>query len=159
MEVEGSLERVLGCVLPHEVAHTVLAHAVRRPVPRWADEGAAVLAEDHSQHSRHDRAARAALNAGRNVPLHRLFSSAEYPAQREEILTFYAQGYSVARFLVETRGRTTFLKFVDQGLRDGWDRAARASYSYQDVPALEKAWLAWMRKTATPTQAGTVAGR
>ena len=47
MVVEGTLERILASVVPHEVTHTVLAHYFREPVPRWADEGAACLSEDH----------------------------------------------------------------------------------------------------------------
>ena len=37
---------LLTAVLPHEVTHAVLAGQVgRRPIPRWADEGLAVLSE------------------------------------------------------------------------------------------------------------------
>src|SRR5687768_15889447 len=41
MNVQGSLERILDSVIPHEVSHTVFACHFRRPLPRWADEGAA----------------------------------------------------------------------------------------------------------------------
>ena len=40
MSVQGSLERILDSVLPHEVNHTIFASYFRRPLPRWADEGA-----------------------------------------------------------------------------------------------------------------------
>src|SRR5207245_5394864 len=35
MEIEGSLDRLVNSVLPHEVTHTVFAYYFRRPVPRW----------------------------------------------------------------------------------------------------------------------------
>src|SRR5947207_8952932 len=38
MHIEGTLERLLASVLPHEVTHTVFAYHFRQPVPRWADE-------------------------------------------------------------------------------------------------------------------------
>src|SRR5262249_45251975 len=46
MHIEGSVERLLNSVLPHEVTHTVFAYHFRCPVPRWADEGGAVLSDD-----------------------------------------------------------------------------------------------------------------
>src|SRR6516225_9302967 len=34
MHVEGSLDRLLASVLPHEITHTVFAHRFRCPLPR-----------------------------------------------------------------------------------------------------------------------------
>ena len=47
MTIQGSLERILDSVLPHEVTHTVFATHFRQPLPRWADEGGSVLSEDN----------------------------------------------------------------------------------------------------------------
>ena len=69
MTIQGSLERVLDSVLPHEVTHTVFATHFRRPLPRWADEGACTTVE-HRQ-----RAGQAADDARRSIanrPRHRL---------------------------------------------------------------------------------------
>ena len=46
MQIKGPKERLLNSVLPHEVTHTVFAYYFKQPVPRWADEGGAVLSED-----------------------------------------------------------------------------------------------------------------
>ena len=46
MHIEGPLDRLTASVLPHEVTHTVFAYYFRQPLPRWADEGGAVLSED-----------------------------------------------------------------------------------------------------------------
>ncbi|MCA9235164.1 MAG: hypothetical protein KDA44_06820, partial [Planctomycetales bacterium] len=35
MQVQGSCERVLDSVIPHEVTHTIFASHFRRPLPRW----------------------------------------------------------------------------------------------------------------------------
>jgi hypothetical protein len=139
MHVEGSLERILDNVVPHEVAHTVVAHYFRRPVPRWADEGIAVLSEGVREQTRHDRLLQAMLKtAGRTFPLKRLFSLTEFPSDR---LVLYTQGQSVASFLVEAKDRKTFLAFVKQGMGDGWDKACQAHYNYETTVELEQAWL------------------
>ncbi len=40
MSIQGSYERVLDSVLPHEITHTIFATHFGQPLPRWADEGA-----------------------------------------------------------------------------------------------------------------------
>src|SRR5260370_3132554 len=79
MNIEGSLDRLLASVLPHEVTHTVFAYYFRSPVPRWADEGGAGLSEDDVERNRHDMLCRQILNNGRQIPLPRLFSLTPYP--------------------------------------------------------------------------------
>ena len=49
-------------MLPHEVTHTVFAYYFRCPLPRWADEGGAVLSEDDIELDKHDKIVRQILN-------------------------------------------------------------------------------------------------
>src|SRR5262245_26211106 len=80
MQIQGTLERMLASVLPHEVTHTVFAHYFRCPVPRWADEGGSVLSEDDIERNKHEGLVRQILrSSGRAMPLRRLFSLREYP--------------------------------------------------------------------------------
>jgi hypothetical protein len=145
MHIEGSVERLLNSVLPHEVTHTVFAYRFRCPVPRWADEGGAVLSEDDIERNRHDQLVRQILNTpGRAIPLRRLFSLKEYPG---DVMALYAQGFSVSNFLVSTSNRQVFLDFVATGMNSGWDRAAQQFYHFDSVDDLEKAWLTHMRNT------------
>ena len=68
MTVEGSLERILNSVLPHEVTHTIFAAKFGRPLPRWADEGGAVLSEDATElEDRSDRSLPGAARGGASV--------------------------------------------------------------------------------------------
>jgi uncharacterized protein (TIGR03000 family) len=60
---------------------------------------------------------------------------------RLQAMALYAEGYSVTRFLVAARDRSTFLAFVKQGMHEGWDAAVREHYDYDSIEALEKAWL------------------
>jgi hypothetical protein len=151
MHIEGTLDRLLASVLPHEVTHTVFAFHFRQPVPRWADEGGSVLSEDEQERRRHDLLVRRIINDGRMIPLRRLFSLREYPS---DVMALYAQGFSVSEFLVSRSSRPAFLNFVYTGMAQGWDQAARAHYGFNSVEELEQAWIQYLRspKQAPPAQ-------
>ncbi|WP_020470604.1 peptidase MA family metallohydrolase [Zavarzinella formosa] len=145
MQIEGARERLKNSVLPHEITHTVFAHHFRQPVPRWADEGGSVYSEDDLERTRHDKLCKQILNSGEGIQLKALFQMKEYPRQ---VMTLYAQGYSVTKFLVEQSDRQTFLTFIGMGLHDGWDKAAKEVYNFRNVDTLEQAWLDHLRKVA-----------
>jgi hypothetical protein len=157
MHIEGSVNRLLASVLPHEVTHTVFAQYFRQPVPRWADEGGAVFSEDDLERQRHDALVRNILNTpGRPIPLRRLFALREYP---NDVMVLYAEGYSVTSFLVGQSNRQTFLAFVNHGMRAGWDDAAKRYYSYKSVEELEQAWLQNLRDTKRQPATQLASGR
>jgi hypothetical protein len=148
MHIEGTLDRLLASVLPHEVTHTVFAYYFRCPVPRWADEGGSVLSEDDVERGRHDQMVRQILNTpGRAIPLRRLFAMRDYP---RDVMVLYAEGYSVTSFLVGSSSRQAFLTFLAQGMRGDWDGAVRTHYRYNSVEELEQAWLQHLRNTRRP---------
>jgi hypothetical protein len=139
MRIEGTPDRLIASVLPHEITHTVLAYYFRTPVPRWADEGGSVLSEDDQERAMHEQTVQQILRApGRAIPLRRLFSLMQYP---RDVMVLYAEGYSVSNFLVGQSGRPVFLTFVAQGMQGDWDTAVRKSYGYRNVEELEKAWV------------------
>lgn len=144
MHIEGPLDRLLAAVLPHEITHTVFAHRFGRPVPRWADEGGAVLSEDEAEFRRHDAMCRAYLNSGKAIPMRRLFGLSEYPP---DVMALYSEGYCISAFLVRTGGKPRFLDFVDHGGRQGWDSACKRYSPYATVEAMEQAWLDYMQRT------------
>jgi hypothetical protein len=147
MNVQGPLDRILISVLPHEVTHTVFAYRFRCPLPRWADEGGSVLSEDDEERARHDRMVRQSLASGRAFRLRVLFEMRDYPRDTADVLTLYAQGYSISRFLVERSNRVAFLNFVGDGMRQGWDAAIQSHFRLRNVEELEEYWLNWMRGT------------
>src|SRR3990172_10605400 len=53
MSIQGSAERVIDSVLPHEITHMIFASHFRRPLPRWADEGGATSVEHLSEKNKH----------------------------------------------------------------------------------------------------------
>jgi len=142
MTVEGRLDRILASALPHEVTHTILASYFGGPMPRWADEGASLLSEDQCELERHDQIVNDLLTRRGELPLARLFLIEDYPS---DLMSFYGQGYSISRFLVEMGGRPRFLRFVRDGLKDNWDAATRAHYQVSNVRELDRAWRSWHR--------------
>ena len=54
MHIQGSRERILDSVLPHEITHTIFATHFGRPLPRWADEGACTTVEHVSEKAKQD---------------------------------------------------------------------------------------------------------
>jgi hypothetical protein len=153
MTVEGRLDRILASALPHEVTHTIFASYFGSPMPRWADEGASLLSEDDRELRRHDKIALDLLARRGEIPLTRLFVIEEYP---KDLMSFYGQGYSISRFLIEMGGRPRFLRFVRDGLKDGWDPATRIHYQLANVRELDRAWRSWHRVTLQASRASTL---
>src|SRR5690606_37286166 len=119
MNVQGTRERILDSVIPHEVSHTVFASHFRRPLPRWADEGAATLAEHEVEQRRQDLHLKQVWNSHK-IPLKTLLSMTEYPSDMRDVMTLYAQGYSLADYLVQKGGKPRYLKFLDLAEQEGW---------------------------------------
>lgn len=145
MKIQGPLDRLLVSVVPHEVSHTILASYFRRPLPRWADEGAATLAEDDQEKRRQRALVRSVLQNRRLIPLPTLLQMTEYPSDMQQVLTLYAQGYSLCDYLVQWKGRRPFLALLTDAHRAGWEAAFARHYGVKSLAQLEAAWLNWVR--------------
>jgi hypothetical protein len=144
MQIQGSLERILDSVLPHEVNHTIFACHFRRPLPRWADEGAATIVEHESEKKRQRLLNRQVMGTNKRIPLRHLLSMTEYPSEMQQVLTLYAEGYSLADFLLQTGGKKRYLMFLEDAHKNGWDEAIAKLYKYKNVEALEQHWGSWI---------------
>ncbi|MFO1007056.1 MAG: hypothetical protein U0929_13935 [Planctomycetaceae bacterium] len=147
MRVRGTLERVLDSVVPHEVCHTIFASKFRRPLPRWADEGAATLVEHPSERLRQVDLLNRVFGRRQQMPLQTLFEIREYPSNPEDLYTLYAEGYSLAEFLVQrtgSDGKRVYLDFLADALSGGWEKAVQKHYDYNSVSALEQDWGKWV---------------
>jgi hypothetical protein len=129
------------------MTHVILAHSFGQPMPRWADEGAAIMAENDKERSRYE--AHLQKTFSRMIPLRKLMPMTDYP---QEVLALFAEGFSLTRFLVESGDRQRFLSFVAQGMRDGWDEAVKTHYPFEKVEDLEKAWLAHLQQIRSAKQ-------
>ena len=143
MSIQGSRERILDSVLPHEITHTIFASHFRQPLPRWADEGACTTVEHESEKAKQKRMLIRFLKTGHGIAFSDLFAMKEYPA---DVMPLYSQGYSLARFLIAQGGKKKFLAFVGDGMRDeNWPRAVREHYGAESLWALQDTWLDWVR--------------
>ena len=142
MTIQGSAERVLDSVLPHEITHMIFASYFRRPLPRWADEGGATSVEHISEKQKHRQMLVQFLRTGRGIAFGQMFAMTEYP---QDVMPLYAQGYSLAEFLIYHGGRKKFVAFLADGMRDGqWSAAVERNYNISDLPALQNTWVAWV---------------
>jgi hypothetical protein len=143
------------------VTHTVIATHFRKPVPRWADEGIAIMSESPEELQRIRRLAlellandrtmksgefgnQALRGAGlellandRTMKLERLLPMKDYP---NDVMAFFVQGYSLTEFLVKRKDRATLLAFVMDGMDGGWGNAAAKYYGFRDLDEMEGAW-------------------
>ncbi len=151
MKVFGPPDRLLDAVLPHEITHTIFATHFGRPLPRWADEGACTTVEHESERAKNHRLLIDFLTGkpSRGIPFNRMFTMTEYP---HDILPLYAQGYSLAKFLIRQKDRQTFVAYIGEGLQRSdsldalaaWNEVTRKYYGYQDLSDLQLKWLKWV---------------
>ena len=142
MTIQGSRQRLLDSVLPHEITHMILASHFRRPVPRWADEGAATSVECDAERARYRGMLKRFLRSGRGLPFSTMFVLTEYP---RDVMPLYAQGFTLAEFLISQKGRKAYLEFLEEGMEtDNWPRAVKKHYGYPDIGNLQNRWLSWV---------------
>ncbi|MCC9604971.1 hypothetical protein LOC68_25315 [Blastopirellula sp. JC732] len=143
MEIQGSRERILDSVLPHEVLHTIFATHFGRPLPRWADEGACTTVEHESEKNKNTKLLYECLTTDRGIAFNRMFAMDEYPA---DVLPLYAQGYSLARYLIVQGGKPKYVEYIGEGMRtNNWTRTTHKFYGYRSLSDLQVAWLDWVR--------------
>jgi hypothetical protein len=152
MSIQGSPERVLDSVIPHEVTHMIFASHFRRPLPRWADEGGATSVEHANERNKHRVMLDQFLRTGRGISFSRMFTMMDYPSP-SEIMPLYAEGYSLAEYLIQLGGRRKYVEFLDDALKSGdWPGAIRRNYGPQDLGQLQNNWLAWIKQGSPITR-------
>ena len=145
MSLRADNPLMLTTTLPHEVTHIVLADLfVAQAIPRWADEGLAVLAEPESEQRQRQADLKGPLDAGRIFEAGRLMAM-DYPDPNDWRL-FYAQSVSLTQFLVEQGPPERFIQFVRDTQRMGTEAAIRDVYHIDGLSALQERWLDYARK-------------
>ena len=154
MIIQGSRRRILDSVLPHEITHTIFASHFGQRLPRWADEGACTTVEHSSERRKQQQLLVQFLTTDRGIPFNVMYRIAEYP---EDIMPLYAQGYSVARYLLARGGRRRFVTYLETGLASGnWDQATRKTYGLADLSQLQTSWISWVQQGCpSPAQAAS----
>jgi hypothetical protein len=127
-------------VLPHEVTHVVLAGRFPAALPRWADEGMAVLSEPPERIERHLRNLPGHAQQGQLFPLGQLLQFVKKYPEPQQIGPFYAQSVSLVDYLSKLRGPQVFAQFLAEGMRGNFEAALRKYYSFQTYHDLDTAW-------------------
>ncbi|WP_435006347.1 peptidase MA family metallohydrolase [Tundrisphaera lichenicola] len=131
-------------VLPHEITHVILADIFpSEQIPRWADEGLAVLSEPRTEQDR--RAADLIQPLAEN----RLFAvdtlmGMDYPDERYWAL-YYAQSVSLTRFLVELGTPAQMIQFLQGSQKNGFEAELRKVYAIDGYAELQRRWLVFAR--------------
>jgi len=123
-------------VMRHELAHGVLDLALDQPIPRWLNEGLAILISDEAGFLDESNLAYLAFRE-KLIPLRLLMDS--FPSGHGLDLA-YLQAASFARFLVRragTEGIRQMLSYLESG--QGLDRSFALTYG-EPLERLEAMW-------------------
>lgn len=145
MQIQGTRERLLDSVLPHEITHTIFATHFGQPLPRWADEGACTTVEHVSEKAKQDKLLIRFLGAeDRGIAFNKMFAMRDYP---RDILPLYSQGYSLTRYLIQQGGKRKFVAYVGEGLQTNqWPAVTRKFYGFESLSDLQVKWVAWVQQ-------------
>ncbi|MBQ9798526.1 MAG: hypothetical protein IJO40_01125 [Thermoguttaceae bacterium] len=144
MTVQGTEERVLDSVLPHEITHTVLASYLRAQAPRWIDEGMATSVEADVERTNYRLMLADFLHSRKGIAFNDMVAMTEYP---EELMPFYSQAFSVCEYLILIGGRRRLVEFAKEGARSNdWNAALRRYYEGRSLGDLQLEWVAWVGK-------------
>jgi hypothetical protein len=144
--------KMLDAVVPHEVTHVVLADLFpSRQIPRWADEGMAVLSEPPAEQALRVRDLADPLDKDVLFRLDALMTS-DYPGGTYWAL-YYAQSVSLTRYLSELGTPPQFVRFVRATQGSNIDTALRQTYKIDGVADLEARWKAHARASLNPATA------
>lgn len=139
MDLRCDIPNMTQTVLPHEATHVVLAGMFGPfDLPRWADEGIAVLAEPNEKIEQHRRNLHKHYQDGLLFGLKELMKMENYPEPRR-IGAFYAQSVVLVEFLTQQRGPKVLAEFVKDGLRHGYETSLQRHYG-MTFPQLETLW-------------------
>jgi hypothetical protein len=153
MTIQGSRERILDSVLPHEITHTIFATHFGRPLPRWADEGACTTVEHSAERQKQEQLLIQFLTTRRGIAFNQMFAMMEYPS---DMLPLYSQGYALAQFFIAQGGKQKFVRYVGEGMAtNNWTATTRKYYGYESLSDLQVTWVEWIRHgRQTPVPAG-----
>jgi hypothetical protein len=127
IELHCDVANMLTVVLPHETTHAVLSGRFgRHLVPRWADEGMALLSEPRERVDLYLKTLPKHRSNHELFALSKLMSMENYPEPRL-VRPFYAQSIGLVEFLSSQKGGPQeFARFVRDGLDNGYEAALRA---------------------------------
>lgn len=157
---EPDLEQTLA----HELSHIVVGLATKNPfgdLPRWLDEGLAMYAEGELP----ARNRRALDQAVKQDDLISVRSLSGYSGDPAKVDLFYAESYSLVKFLLETYGREKLVALLQEFQQGAYQEDALQKVYGFGLDELDRQWREslglgprQLPVTATPPSAEGAAG-
>ncbi|RLS31022.1 MAG: hypothetical protein DWH79_10010 [Planctomycetota bacterium] len=128
--------------LAHEIVHVVLADRfTAAPLPRWADEGLAVLFDDAPKQAAHARDFEEARRHRRALPVHALLALEDYPPDTQGQEVFYGQSAALIRWLIAERGIERVMKCLEEAALSGSHEALARHFALDSPEDFAPAWI------------------
>jgi hypothetical protein len=132
--------------LPHELTHVVLGERFGgQMLPRWADEGIAMLSESARKHQ--ERLSNLRSLIGKR-PMHSMRDLVQLQRLPEPHLrdAFYGQSLALSSLLIRKSTPAKFADFVEDCTAVGIDAALRKHYDLAGIAALQEEWNDWVKQ-------------
>jgi tetratricopeptide (TPR) repeat protein len=150
---------LLAAILPHETTHVVLyGQFGEQPIPRWADEGMAVLTEPREKIDRHLRNLTRCRQETGLYTLGQLMQMAEYPTEPRYITVFYAQSVSLVEYLCNQKGPQVLTQFLRDAPKIGYEQALTKHYGFKNFEELQQRWNQQVLAAAEGTSSTATVG-
>ncbi|MBX3441363.1 MAG: hypothetical protein KF774_03065 [Planctomyces sp.] len=147
-------------VLVHELTHVVLAERFTdRQIPRWADEGIAVLSEPAERREHYAEWLRQEASSRRLYSLRELTRFAHVPQGERQSELFYGQSGALVEYLLTERklSEAEILKLIDDVQRRGWESAVSKQFPTLSSVRFESEWRDWLLSRPATEIAASVA--
>jgi hypothetical protein len=127
--------------LPHELTHVLLRDRFTSSgtLPRWADEGMAMMADPETKQERHLHDLRTAMANGAEFSAADLLAMRTYPPTKRR-QAFYGQSVFVVRLLIARKNPQQFVTFLERAQVAGYNAALRECYGIASMADLDRQW-------------------
>ena len=140
IDVRADVSDWSNAALPHELTHVVLGERFGgHALPRWADEGIAMLSESSEKHRERLNNLRETLSRGQTLRLNELVSASRMPPPHLRD-AFYGQSVALVSLLIRQSNPARFADFIEQSRRQGIDHALKEHYKLSGLAALQRDW-------------------
>jgi len=140
IDLLGHSTEYLSAALPHELTHVVLKDRfVTTDLPRWADEGMAILADTDAKQQRHFNDFQQAITSRTTFHVAELLAIDNYTSPTR-FGTFYGQSASLTKFLVVRKSPEQFTAFIERASTVGYEAALQQFYGISGLSELDRMW-------------------
>ncbi len=137
IDLRGDQRDPCVAALPHELTHLVIADRFpKQPLPRWLDEGIALLADPLNKQRGHETDWLVAQQQKRAFRLVELLEQQKYPPA-DRLQTFYGQSAAMVRDLLRRQSPAELLRFVETAQQRGYDVALQEHYRLENLSRWE----------------------